>query len=120
MIVAVRNEPIRMALSQRSVDRYLAGCDIQHQPQARPPSQIGRQGDALFGRSAETQRRVEAVERGMDEDIAAAARLERRGEADMAEPHRRDPGEARRPGLERSRNQRMQMVHVDGNPLIVR
>ena len=59
---------------------------------------------------------MQAIEGCVDEDVAAVAWLERRGQADMTEPHRRDTRKRRRPCLQRTRHQRMQMIDIDWNP----
>ena len=62
---------------------------------------------------------MQPIEGRVNEDIAALARLERRSKADMAETHRRNTLERRRPGLKRTGHKRMQMIDVDWNPLIM-
>src|SRR5689334_4837120 len=98
-----------MTAAQRRVRGDLARRDVEHQPQAHAPGGVRHPGDALLGYAFEPQSRMQSIECGMNEDVTAAAGLERRRDTDMGKPHGSDARKAFRPGIEWPGSQRMEM-----------
>jgi hypothetical protein len=62
---------------------------------------------------------MQPIERGMDKYVARGARLEGRCQANVAEPHGSDSSENRPPGTERAGNQRMEMIDIHRNRIVM-
>jgi hypothetical protein len=116
---AQRQEPVGLTLPKHRINRDLSRRDIQHQPQSSPGSHFDRQRQGLFGRPVESQRRVKPIERPMHEDVAAAAWLEWRSQANVTESHGGDAREACGPACKRPGDQGMEVVNAYTYPAAV-
>ena len=109
---AARGEPVLLAPADRGIDRDLIDGEVE--PDAQPMLR-GLARDARYagiGGAWPAQRRVQRLMIGGDEDVAARARQERRGDADRVESHGAAAREMRRPIRQIASNQRMKMIDL--------